>query len=177
MISNTLLATGFCAVLVAFAALTVEPADEFDTQAGANAIGDVAIAQLDSAARSDFSPTPAPAEENDVYSGMSSAALDVRLVGTMVNEPQEYSLALIACEGNPSGTNFRVGDELPDGSRLVAVFETEAHLELAGATRIIYVEGLADDRDLRPRTRTARSSTGYQGTYEDALFNDQLADD
>ncbi len=99
------------------------------------------------------------------------------LVGTIVSEPAEHSVALIADEHSPGGTNYKIGDELPDGSLLKAVYENEAHVSLVGETRILYIDGFDDELQLVEPGQAAQPNSGWKGSYEDATYNDQTEDE
>lgn len=110
----------------------------------------------------------------------SSVAADsisgLRLVGTMVNEPQALSLALIATPDDVDGAYYKVGETLPGGARLLAVLQNEAQVDLNGTNRTLYIEGSDTPLDTRAAP-PALASGRYEGTYEDAQFNDQTGDE
>ena len=127
----------------------------------------------------------APASEVEEFPGLGDQHLEgerktgasVWLVGTIVSVPANNSMALIADANNPGGANYGIGDELPDGSLLQAVYENEAHLTLGAENRILYIDGFDGTLRAAEPESAAQSGSGWRGDYEDATYNDQTEED
>lgn len=111
------------------------------------------------------------------FNASTGTARLVRLIGTIVSEPQEDSIALVAHPGNPEGKSYKIGDELPDGSLLQGIYENEAHVEFEGETRILFLEGFDGEIDAAVPVPVTPPDAGWKGNYEDATYNDQTEDD
>ncbi|MEM7280291.1 MAG: hypothetical protein AAF438_01480 [Pseudomonadota bacterium] len=101
----------------------------------------------------------------------------VWLVGTIVSAQPDSAMASVADADNPGGANYRIGDELPDGSLLEAVYENEAQVSLLGETRILYISGFDGGPNESKPGKAGLSDSGWKGDYEDAKYNDQTEDD
>ena len=174
MKTPAVIVAGLCAALAVLTVIT--STDESTSQPAVSQAALVGTTtNLDSlAALSDESRVESGSSQNQKY---EAGDMLLRLIGTIVNESQASSLALIADAGMPQGAYYETGETLPDGSFLVAVYENEAHLSLDGELRILYSEGIDGKAEAASPAVAGDTPGRYRGSYDDALFNDQTMSD